>query len=154
MHSDFEHHYAVFADTQRRYDCTFERSLQPLLPPPQAQLWFLCIMFIAAFACSVFLLARDKNVLRFTSKDLLCGLLIGVMNAVSNLFMLKCLDVISVNSVMLSVPASNMLIAALIGQFFFKEKLNIHTWIALVRRCGARYHPGQGCTAPFQHSAH
>ena len=66
------------------------------------------------------------------SKDLLCGLLIGVMNAVSNLFMLKCLDVISVNSVMLSVPASNMLIAALIGQFFFKEKLNIHTWIALV----------------------
>ena len=101
-------------------------------PPPQAQLWFLCIMCIAAFACSVFLLARDKNVLRFTSKDLLCGLLIGVMNAVSNLFMLKCLDVISVNSVMLSVPASNMLIAALIGQFFFKEKLNIHTWIALV----------------------
>ena len=81
---------------------------------------------------SVFLLARDKNALRFTSKDLLCGLLIGVMNAVSNLFMLKCLDVLSVNSVMLSVPASNMLIAALIGQFFFKEKLNIHTWIALV----------------------
>ena len=102
MHSDFEHHYAVFADTQRRYDCTFERSLQPLLPP-QAQLWFLCIMFIAAFACSVFLLARDKNALRFTSKDLLCGLLIGVMNAVSNLFMLKCLDVLSVNSVMLAV---------------------------------------------------
>lgn len=100
--------------------------------PPQAQLWFLCIMFIAAFACSVFLLARDKNALCFTSKDLLCGLLIGVMNAVSNLFMLKCLDVLSVNSVMLSVPASNMLIAALIGQFFFKEKLNIHTWIALV----------------------
>ena len=100
--------------------------------PPQAQLWFLCIMFIAAFACSVFLLARDKNALRFTSKDLLCGLLIGVMNAVSNLFMLKCLDVLSVNSVMLSAPASNMLIAALIGQFFFKEKLNIHTWIALV----------------------
>lgn len=131
MHPDFEHHYAVFADTQRRYDCTFERSLQPLLPP-QAQLWFLCIMFIAAFACSVFLLARDKNALRFTSKYLLCGLLIGVTNAVSNLFMLKCLDVISVNSVMLSVPASNMLIAALIGQFFFKEKLNIHTWIALV----------------------
>lgn len=96
--------------------------------PPQAQLWFLCIMFIAAFACSVFLLARDKNALRFTSKDLLCGLLIGVMNAVSNLFMLM----LSVNSVMLSAPASNMLIAALIGQFFFKEKLNIHTWIALV----------------------
>ena len=96
--------------------------------PPQAQLWFLCIMFIAAFACSVFLLARDKSALRFTSRDLLCGLLIGV----SNLFMLKCLDVLSVNSVMLSAPASNMLIAALIGQFFFKEKLNIHTWIALV----------------------
>ena len=73
-------------------------------------------MFIAAFACSVFLLARDKNALRFTSKDLLCGLLIGVMNAVSNLFMLKCLDVLSVNSVMLSVPASNMLIAPIIGQ--------------------------------------
>ena len=99
--------------------------------PTQAQLWFLCIMFITAFVCSVLLLFRDKNALCFTQKDILCGLLIGGMNVVSNLFMLKCLNMLSVNVVMPSVSASNMLISALTGRFFFKEKLNAHTWLAL-----------------------
>jgi len=93
---------------------------------------FLATVFLAALAFGVlFLVIRRPQQDRFTYKELLGGIVIGLANWYSGFFLLLGLDVFDVSFVIPMINIGIVAAASLIGYLIFREKLRPFNWIGV-----------------------
>lgn len=93
---------------------------------------FLAVVFLAALVFGiVFLFIRKPGKARFTYKELLGGIVLGLANWYSGYFLLKGLDIFDVSFVISMINISIVAVASLIGYFIFSEKLKLLNWIGV-----------------------
>jgi drug/metabolite transporter (DMT)-like permease len=93
---------------------------------------FLATVFLAALAFGVlFLVIRKPQQGRFTYKELLGGIVIGLANWYSGYFLLLVLDVFDVSFVIPMINIGIVTAASLIGYLVFREKLRPFNWIGV-----------------------
>jgi drug/metabolite transporter (DMT)-like permease len=93
---------------------------------------FLATVFLAALVFGIiFLIIRKPQQARFTYKELIAGIVIGLVNWYSGYFLLLGLDMYDVSFVIPMINISIVSAAALIGYFAFKEKLRPMNWLGV-----------------------
>lgn len=93
---------------------------------------FLATVFLAALVFGIiYLFLRKPQQARFTYKELIAGIVIGLVNWYSGYFLLLGLDLYDVSFVIPMINISIVSAAALIGYFVFKEKLRPLNWVGV-----------------------
>lgn len=100
--------------------------------PSELNSMFIALMYIfATITALVINLLKTKDPLKFTWKDLLIGIFIGVPNFGCNFSKLMSLNTISATIALPTISASNIIIIAIISTLFFREKMTAKKAIAL-----------------------
>jgi len=93
---------------------------------------FLATVFLAALGFGMlFLLIRKPKQDKFTYKELLGGIVIGLANWYSGYFLLLGLDIFDVSFVIPMINIGIVTAASLIGYLVFREKLRPFNWIGV-----------------------
>lgn len=93
---------------------------------------FLATVFLAALGFGIiFLFIRKPVSGKFTYKEILGGIIIGLFNWYSGYFLLLGLDIFDVSFVIPMINIGIVTAASLIGYFVFREKLRPLNWIGV-----------------------
>jgi drug/metabolite transporter (DMT)-like permease len=93
---------------------------------------FLATVFLTALLLGlIFLFVSGSYKVSFTYREVLAGIVIGLVNWYSGYFLLLGLDIFDVSFVIPFVNISIVALTAIIGFFVFKEKLKTLNWIGV-----------------------
>ncbi|HHN48810.1 MAG TPA: hypothetical protein ENN08_07810 [Bacteroidales bacterium] len=93
---------------------------------------FLATVFTAALVFGfVFIFLGYRKKVRFTYKEVLGGIIIGLANWYSGYFLLLGLNIFDVSFVIPMINISIVTAASLVGYMVFKEKLKLLNWVGL-----------------------
>jgi drug/metabolite transporter (DMT)-like permease len=92
---------------------------------------FLSIIFLSAFIISLVVLAIRKE-LRFTKKELIFGILVGIVNLYSSFFLLLALKLWNGAIVFSLTNILNVVLGTMIGLVIWKDHLTTRQWIGIL----------------------
>jgi len=93
---------------------------------------FLATAFFFALFFGFFVLGFKIKKQKFAIKNVIAGIILGLLNWWSTLYFLKGLDVFEVSVFIPIFNVSVVALSAIIGFFFFKEKLRLINWIGIL----------------------
>jgi len=99
-----------------------------------SETWFSAILFSVAFICGMGYIVF-KTQLRFTRKEIVYGLLIGVINLYSTVFLLFALRYLEASVVFPVINVSVVTGGTLVGIYMWRDHLSINQWIGLLLAC-------------------
>ncbi len=94
------------------------------------QLFMGGIFFVSFLTGVVILLKRDK--LHFSLKEIVYGIVTGIVNLYSSIFLLYALKMIPGSIVFPLVNVSLVILGTLIGVWFWKDKPSLKQWAGLL----------------------
>ncbi len=86
---------------------------------------------ISLFLGIIVLIAKSKNE-KFAIKNVLAGIVLGLLNWYSTYYFLKGLDLFDVSIVVPVINVGIVALSSIAGYFFFKEKLTKINWIGII----------------------
>jgi len=98
---------------------------------------FLATAFFFALIFGLFVLGFKIKKQKFAIKNVIAGIIIGLLNWWSTLYFLKGLDVFEVSVFIPIYNVSVVALSAIVGFFIFKEKLRLLNWIGILMAIGA-----------------
>jgi drug/metabolite transporter (DMT)-like permease len=120
-------------------DSIFNDS-KTMLNPGEDMLYFIVLFFMASISGILILLGKSvASPPKFELKNILWGVILGVPNFYSLLFMLKALSSpgLEASVVFPMVSMGVVVLSSIIGIILYKEKLTKGNWIGILFACGA-----------------
>ena len=120
-------------------DAIFNDS-KTMLKPGEDMLYFIVLFFMASISGILILLGKSVgSPPKFELKNILWGVILGVPNFFSLLFMLKALSTpgLEASVVFPMVSMGVVVLSSIIGILLYKEKLTKGNWIGILFACGA-----------------
>lgn len=93
---------------------------------------FLSTAFFFALFFGLFVLGFKIKKQKFAIKNVIAGIILGLLNWWSTLYFLKSLDVFEVSVFIPIFNVSVVALSAIVGFFIFKEKLRFINWIGII----------------------
>jgi drug/metabolite transporter (DMT)-like permease len=92
---------------------------------------FLSTAFLTSLVLGIIvLIAKSKNE-KFALKNVLAGIVLGLLNWYSTFYFLKGLDLFDVSVVVPVINVGIVALSSIAGYFFFKEKISSINWIGI-----------------------
>ena len=98
---------------------------------------FLATAFFFALIFGLLVLGFKIKKQKFAVKNIIAGIILGLLNWWSTLYFLKGLDVFEVSVFIPIYNVSVVALSAMIGFFLFKEKLRFINWLGILMAIGA-----------------
>lgn len=98
---------------------------------------FLSTAFFFALFFGLFVLGFKIKKQKFAIKNIVAGIILGLLNWWSTLYFLKGLDAFEVSVFIPIYNVSVVALSAVVGFFIFKEKLRLINWVGIILAIGA-----------------